>query len=263
MIKNRLNANQSALEVIFDLDDLSLVEEEKPQTSQQIHPHPPNLSPVNDRRKSTSPHRPPPPFASSFSNSIFSSLRPKSLPSFDNGPLRVLTQVSTIPEGSEAPDATFDSNVVDDTAELVSDDEEESPPPQDMLDSQKNNDLGPLSLPIPTNPAWEGFSKLRRPSHRLGTIQEKDEFITFPEYALASTAPSARTFQERAVEILRLASRPESKPRSQKSIRRKIYDEVDRQRHVDPGPEPSGDDGSETDTDTESAPRDPRELANS
>jgi len=127
-----------------------------------------------------------------------------------------------------------------------SEDEVEYIPPPD--DPDLKIDLGPSSLPLPTNPMWESLEKPRRPSRRLGSIQETDENTHLPEYVLASTAPTARTFHERTDELLYLASKPDAKSRSQKSVRRKIYDDIDRQRRVDPGSGLVGDEGSDTDT---------------
>lgn len=101
-------------------------------------------------------------------------------------------------------------------------------------------------------PALQGLdrSRARSTNRDLGTISEREEYQQFAEQAIASTAPTARTFQERTNELLRKASRSDAKLQSQKSVRRKIYDELDRQRQVDPGPEYTGEDGSDTDTES-------------
>lgn len=123
---------------------------------------------------------------------------------------------------------------------------------EDPLSTDDLLDFAPSSLPIPVVPALQGLdrSRARSTNRDLGTISEREEYQQFAEQAIASTAPTARTFQERTNELLRKASRSDAKLQSQKSVRRKIYDELDRQRQVDPGPEYTGEDGSDTDTES-------------
>jgi hypothetical protein len=209
-------------EEIFQLDGIDQIEETSVDHQQfQLN------RPVLRRRQSSSPPRPPPPPASSFNNSIFASLQPKSLPALESA-----FQKQPLPPNSLDASAAA-SHDEEFTVELESEDEDDYVPLNDYVAPV---DLGPSSLPIPT--------------HKVGSAQQKEEELHIPEYGLASTAPTARTFQERAEELLRVSSKPDTRVRSQKSIRRKIYEEIDRQRHVDPGPDLIVEEGSDTDSDS-------------
>jgi len=240
IVRNRVKAKSPARresEVqLFELDGMESLDDRPTST---LRPQLRTPKPVVQRRKSSSP---PPlvssvtPFAQSYRNSVFAALRPKSLPAFE-APIR---GSSPILEG-EILEHEDEDSVGEDSEDDV---DYSAPDPEPEV----KIDLGPSSLPIPTNPMWESLEHPQNPSKRLGSIQETDEHNGLPEYALASTAPTARTFQERADELLYLASKPDARLRSQKSVRRKLYDELDRQRRVDPGPEFVGDEGSDTDT---------------
>jgi len=229
----------TAEEEIFQLDGIDQVE-----GGPITRPTRSTIKTTSRRRNSPSPPKSLPPFASSYKDSIFTALAPNLPPVIETAP-----QKSTLrPKSSDDIVPVPHSNAL--TLEIESDyeDDDNFMPLEDEDYFEARIDLGPSSLPIPTNPHWEALSKPRQSALKLGSMGREEEALTIPEFALASTAPTSRTFQERAEEVLRMASRPDLRPRSQKSIRRKIYEEVDRQRHVDPGPDLIIEEGSDTDS---------------
>jgi hypothetical protein len=221
---------------MFEIEGLESPEE---RHAGPLHQTPEPKPTIQLRKPSSPPPSSVTPFAQSYKNSVFAALRPKSLPTFE------------IPIRTSSPALLEDSLELDD--DMILSDEEGDEGDYLPLDDTHNEisiDLGPSSLPIPTNPLWETLEKPRKPSRRLNSIQETDENGHLAEYALASTAPTARTFHERTEELLHTASKPETKLRSQKSVRQRIYNQLDRQRHVDPGAEYDGDEVSDTDTES-------------